>query len=541
MKETDQTSMLMNKISNLENKLSDMQNNINNMQSMMSKMVDMMSKNNVRENTSIDKTKSDKQNLNENEGSLNKNNLQSSLNVLEGKILEKSKNLSANLEYEREKHSNLSENYDKLCMEKFEEKILSNLQTNRRKLSYEKFKMLNGKENLKVCYTGGPCAGKTTSITRVADQLREKGYTVFIVPEAASMIFSAGGNLDMSKYNDLQAVQFQYYLMQLQIVMEDIFTGLATINSNDKYVILCDRGIMDGKAYMTTKQWKFLEDLYDINTDRMRDKRYDLILHMVTAAKGKSENYDFENNNARWENPDFACELDLNLQSAWMKHPNFHLIANTTTESFQEKLNLASNTIFKELDIPVDLKFYKKLLLKNENNELPKLLEKELGVKLIRFLIKDIIFFEKDNSVTYIRKREQENQIATFVKCQKKFVNGKYHEKRRQVSFKEYIGFKELVSNDKSIGIKTRYTFIYNEMNYIMDIFDIGNNKSVSVLVIQGYDRAVEKTHKEIPEIIQNQIIGEIPNEKLYFFSEEISSKKHQNQNIRNYIQQFEN
>ena len=61
-------------------------------------------------------------------------------------ILEKSKNLSANLEYEREKHSNLSENYDKLCMEKFEEKILSNLQTNRRKLSYEKFKMLNGKE-----------------------------------------------------------------------------------------------------------------------------------------------------------------------------------------------------------------------------------------------------------------------------------------------------------------------------------------------------------------------------------------------------------
>ena len=42
---------------------------------------------------------------------------------------------------------------------------------------------------MKFCFTGGPCAGKTTGITVLADKLRELGHTVFTVPEAASMIF----------------------------------------------------------------------------------------------------------------------------------------------------------------------------------------------------------------------------------------------------------------------------------------------------------------------------------------------------------------
>ena len=229
------------------------------------------------------------------------------------------------------------------------------------------------------------------------------------------------------------------------------------------------------------------------------------------------------------------------MQEAWRGHCNYHLIANTTTQSFQEKLNLASNTIFKELEIPVNLNFYKKLLLKNEDHNLPKLLSEKLGVHFIKFSIKDIIFFEKDNTVTYIRKREQENGIATFTRCKKKNINGKYHERRRQISYKEYMGFKELVAENKFNGTKTRYTFIHNEINYIMDVFDIGDNKSVSVLVIQGYDRAIDNFKKDIPQIILDHMIGEIPDDKIYFFSEEISRECYRKENIRTYIKQFEN
>ena len=45
------------------------------------------------------------------------------------------------------------------------------------------------REIFKIVLTGGPCAGKTTAITTLADKLRENGFTVYIVPEAASMIF----------------------------------------------------------------------------------------------------------------------------------------------------------------------------------------------------------------------------------------------------------------------------------------------------------------------------------------------------------------
>lgn len=56
--------------------------------------------------------------------------------------------------------------------------------------------------------TGGPCAGKTTAITTIAGRLRENGYTVFIVPEAASMIFGSGGDLNLNNYSDMMKIKF---------------------------------------------------------------------------------------------------------------------------------------------------------------------------------------------------------------------------------------------------------------------------------------------------------------------------------------------
>ena len=67
--------------------------------------------------------------------------------------------------------------------------------------------------------------------------------------------------------------------------MEDFFIAIAKQNKKPA-LIICDRGIMDNVAYMsedikeefyTTMNWKPIE---------MRDKRYDAVIHMVTAADG---------------------------------------------------------------------------------------------------------------------------------------------------------------------------------------------------------------------------------------------------------------
>ena len=59
------------------------------------------------------------------------------------------------------------------------------------------FSIFNDVEIFKIVLTGGPCAGKTTAITTIAERLWENGFIVFIVPEAASMIFRSGGDLNL--------------------------------------------------------------------------------------------------------------------------------------------------------------------------------------------------------------------------------------------------------------------------------------------------------------------------------------------------------
>lgn len=60
----------------------------------------------------------------------------------------------------------------------------------------------------KIVLTGGPCAGKTTAITTLADKLREQGFATYIVPEAASLIFSSGGNIRIDKFSEESQIRF---------------------------------------------------------------------------------------------------------------------------------------------------------------------------------------------------------------------------------------------------------------------------------------------------------------------------------------------
>jgi len=74
---------------------------------------------------------------------------------------------------------------------------------------------------------------------------------VFIVPEAATIIGTAGLTLDLSQFQPRQIELFQIYLMRLQYNLEEIVLNIATqLEKLEKTpVVLCDRGLLDGKAY----------------------------------------------------------------------------------------------------------------------------------------------------------------------------------------------------------------------------------------------------------------------------------------------------
>ena len=74
--------------------------------------------------------------------------------------------------------------------------------------------------------------------------------------------------------------------MRLQIALEDTYLDFAQMIDGQPVVILIDRGLLDGSAYVSQNNWQALLDDLGCNIVMLRDNRYDAVLHLVTAADG---------------------------------------------------------------------------------------------------------------------------------------------------------------------------------------------------------------------------------------------------------------
>ena len=111
----------------------------------------------------------------------------------------------------------------------------------------------------KIVITGGPCAGKTTSLDRLRKDMSERGYRVFSVPEIPTMVVVAGGMILMAKFNIQERIKFQSLLMRFQMYAEDYFTKLAEMSKSPS-VVLCDRGVVDPYAYVSKEEFQAIMD-----------------------------------------------------------------------------------------------------------------------------------------------------------------------------------------------------------------------------------------------------------------------------------------
>ena len=56
--------------------------------------------------------------------------------------------------------------------------------------------------------TGGPCSGKTTATAILKNVIEQKGFSVFTVPEAATLLMKGGAMIDMDKLSEEQLFKF---------------------------------------------------------------------------------------------------------------------------------------------------------------------------------------------------------------------------------------------------------------------------------------------------------------------------------------------
>ena len=110
--------------------------------------------------------------------------------------------------------------------------------------------------------------------------------------------------------------------MQMQMNLEDYFQTIASIQKKS-VILLTDRGVMDNTAYCTPEVEQAIYDETGWDKTSIRDNRYDMVIHLVTAADGAEEFYTLENNAARTETASVAKMLDKMTQGVWNGHPNY--------------------------------------------------------------------------------------------------------------------------------------------------------------------------------------------------------------------------
>ena len=105
------------------------------------------------------------------------------------------------------------------------------------------------KQITKIVMTGGPAGGKTTLTTRLVKELTALGYRVLIVPEAATELISGFGIKPFG--NCVSMYEFQYFVTDSQLQKERLAARAAELVPEEKVLIICDRGLLDNKAYVS--------------------------------------------------------------------------------------------------------------------------------------------------------------------------------------------------------------------------------------------------------------------------------------------------
>ena len=361
----------------------------------------------------------------------------------------------------------------------------------------------------KIVLTGGPCAGKTTALTWINNYFSKRGYSVLLVPETATELITNG----IAPWTCETNYDYQTFQIKLQKIKEQIYDDAAKKMKNNKILIVCDRGILDNKAYMKDVEFKSL--LKELGTSETKERdTYDAIFHLVSAAKGKEEVYTLANNTARTETIEEAIKLDNKIISAWTGHPHFRVIDNST--EFEEKLERLLKEIASFLGEPEPLEIERKFLI-----YYPNIKELESMPNCTKVDITQTYLKSKDGIERRVRARGIDGDYLYYLTEKRKISNLKRIEVERKLTQNEYLAL--LMESDNRLHTihKTRYCLTENNQYFEIDVYPEWQNQAIMEIELSSEDEKINtpKFIKIIKEVTDDnsyknyQMAKEIPQE----------------------------
>lgn len=347
-----------------------------------------------------------------------------------------------------------------------------------------------------IVLTGGPCAGKTSAIAVMEQELTQKGYVVFIVPETATEIIKSGYAPWLKCTTNLD---FQRFIMKKQLHKEELYLQIAESVSAPKIVIIYDRGIVDGKSYMSNSE--YVELLHELGLNEVSAKdRYDAVIHLVTAADGAEEFYTLGNNEARTETPEQARVLDRKCIENWTGHSHLRVIDNST--DFEGKISRVLKETYAILGDPVPIEIERKYLVQMPD------LSKMPNFEVVNIL--QTYLTTNDNTVERrIRQRGIQGSYSYYFTEKQEISAMKRVERERRISQNEYLNL--LTEADTTLRqiAKKRICFIYKNQYFELDMYEFLKDKAILEIEL-----TTECTSVDIPDFIK--VIKEVTDDEAY-------------------------
>ena len=351
-------------------------------------------------------------------------------------------------------------------------------------------------EITKIVITGGPCGGKSTAMSWIQNHYTKLGYRVLFVPETATELITGG----VAPWTCGSNVEYQKCQMQLQLAKEKVFAqGAATMDA-EKILIVCDRGALDNKAYMSDLEFKQVLDALGCNEVELRDN-YDAVFHLVTAAKGAEQFYTTANNAARTETVEQAAALDDKLIAAWTGHPHLRVIDNSS--SFEDKLKRLMAEITAFLGEPVPCEIERKFLI-----EYPDVAALEKLPNCQRIEIIQTYLTAPEGEESRVRQRGIDGHYIYFQTI-KKGTGIKRVEIERRLTQDEYLRLlMDADPNCRPIR-KTRYCLTHENQYFEIDVYPFWQDKAIVEIELNN-----ENAEIRFPELLK--VIREVTGEESY-------------------------
>lgn len=319
-----------------------------------------------------------------------------------------------------------------------------------------------------IVLTGGPCAGKTTALNHIVKTFTQRGYAVFTLPESPTLFNMAG--VDFLTPDKRLFLETEKALLDFQMQMEDQFARIAAAHGRPA-LLVCDRGTMDIAAYMPQEVWQAILDESKMNPVELRDKRYDAVIHMTTAAKGAEKYYTLANNQSRTESPELAREIDDKLINAWTGHPHLRVVGNGT--DFEGKLQRVVDEIAAVLGDPEPIESERKFLV-DIVGEFPAESRSLSGGQPLFGTQLDIYqtyLLAQEGVEQRLRKRGENGHFIYLLTEKRKLEGSNRIEIETQISPSEYIARLQDADPTRRTIHKLRRCFVWQERYFELDTF----------------------------------------------------------------------